>query len=343
MRRNVVVVLKILFLLSCRLLYAQDIQYSQFYANVLYLNPAFAGNAHAIRGIFHHRTQWPSLDARYITTHFSVDCYAPRANSGFGLIAYKDVQGASTIATTETALQYAYELHLSSRYSFRAGIQAGYVSRFINYSVLRFPDQYDANGYLGNATNQHHANDKISYLDFTSGGIFYSDKYWAGITYAHMNRPDQSFYGGESRLPVKLEYTGGYRFDFESKRDDKISTGRDIYLTPTFHYKLQGKSDQLDLGVYFLYDRMITGLWYRGMPLIKQYNQRLHNNESFVVLIGFRINTLSISYSFDNTVSKLAPANTAGCHELNITYLVDFKNRKKKVMKKIPCPHFYKT
>lgn len=335
--------LQIFLLMFFRFAQTQDIQYSQFYTNVLYLNPAFAGNAHALRGMFHHRAQWPSLDARYFTTQFSFDGYIPAANSGLGIMVYKDVQGAGTISTTETAFQYAYELHLTSKHSFRAGIQTGYVSRYINYSMLKFPDQYDENGYLGNSTEQELANDKVSYWDFTSGGIFYSDKYWVGFTYAHMNKPDQSFYGTGSRLPVKLEYMAGYRIDFESRRNDKISPGRDIYLTPTIHYKLQGKSDQLDMGVYFLYDRLITGLWYRGIPLIKQYNRRLQNNESFVALIGLRINTLSITYSFDITVSKLAPAHTAGCHELNVTYLFGFKSKKKKFMKKIPCPHFYKT
>ena len=94
---------------------AQDIQYSQFYANVLYLNPAFAGNVHATRGVFHQRIQWPSLDAKYITSHVSVDTYFSEVNSGVGLMVYKDWQGSNTLSSVETALQYAYELHLSSK------------------------------------------------------------------------------------------------------------------------------------------------------------------------------------------------------------------------------------
>lgn len=322
---------------------SQDIQYSQFYANVLYLNPAFAGNAHALRGMFHQRIQWPALDAKYITSHLSVDNYFTRANSGIGLMIYKDWQGSNTISSTEGAIQYAYELHLTPSHSFRAGIQASYISRYINYSVLDFPDQYTANGYLGKHTNQPMQNDNVQYWDFTSGGIFYSDRYWFGATYAHMNRPNQSFYGGESRLPYKLDFTTGYRIDFEKKNElREVNQGRDIYLTPTAHYKLQGKSDQIDLGLYFLYDHLITGFWYRGIPLLKRYRKRLQNNESFVLLAGWRVNRLSISYSFDATVSKLAPAATGGSHEINITYLYDLTRKKKKIMKKIPCPHFYK-
>ena len=320
--------------------FAQDIQYSQFYANVLYLNPAFAGNSHATRGILHQRLQWPALDAKYITSHFSVDHYFEKVNSGVGLMVYKDWQGSNTIATTEVALQYAYELHLSSRHAFRAGFQGSYVSRFINYSILRFPDQYNENGYLGSDTKQPTNRDKISYPDFTTGGIFYSDNYWVGITYAHMNRPNQSFTGSSSRLPVKLDFTAGYRIDFSSKTKVRYQEqGKDVYLTPTAHYKVQGKSDQLDLGIYLLYDHLITGVWYRGIPLFKHYRKHLQNNESFVALIGWRINALSISYSYDITLSKLAPVNTGGSHEINVTYIFR-KTKKNKVTKKIPCPDF---
>ncbi|GAL86685.1 hypothetical protein CHU_1635 [Sporocytophaga myxococcoides] len=321
---------------------SQDIQYSQFYANVLYLNPAFAGNAHALRGIYHQRVQWPALNAKYITSHFSIDNYFNKANSGVGFMVYKDWQGASTIASTEAAFQYAYELHLTQQHSFRAGIQTSYVSRYIDYSGLYFPDQYDSYGYLGKQTSQPFQNDQVQYLDFSSGGIFYSDHYWIGATYAHMNRPNQSFYGEDSRLPYKLDFIAGYRLDIETRNVNKeINQGRDIYITPTAHYKSQGKSDQIDLGVYFLYDHLITGLWYRGIPLLKHYRWQLQNNESMVILAGWRVNGLSISYSFDHTVSKLAPAHTGGSHELNITYLYELTRKRKKIIKKIPCPHFY--
>jgi len=322
---------------------SQDIQYSQFYANVIYLNPAFAGNAHALRGMYHQRVQWPALDAKYITSHFSLDHYFSQANSGVGLMVYKDWQGANTLASTEVALQYAYELHLTTAHTFRAGLQTSYVTRAIDYSVLTFPDQYSANGYLGKNTNQPYSSGSVRYLDFTTGGIFYSDRYWLGLTYAHINRPEQSFYGEGSRLPYKLEYTAGYRIDLQKKHDlYKSDQGKDVYLTPTVHYKLQGKSDQLDLGLYMLYDHLIAGFWYRGIPILKRYRGTLQNNESIVALIGWRVQNLSLSYSYDATVSKLVRAGTAGSHEINITYLYDLTKKKRKVMKKIPCPHFYK-
>lgn len=319
----------------------QDIQFSQFYSNVLYLNPAFAGNAHATRLILHQRIQWPSLDAKYLTSSVSIDHYFNKLNSGIGLMVMKDWQGTNNISSTEIAGQYAYELHLNDKLSFRAGIQAAYATRNINYAALTFPDQYNTDGYIG-PTNQPYGAAKINYLDLTTGGILYSDHFWGGITYAHLNQPNQSFYNERSYLPGKIDLTAGYRFDFESKDAAKIEHRRDIYLTPTIHYKAQGKSDQLDLGIYGLYDHLIVGFWYRGIPLLKQYEKNLQNNESIVAQTGVRIDRLSFCYSYDFTVSRLTPARTGGSHEFNVTYFFGKITKKRRPMKKIPCPTFFK-
>ena len=85
--------------------FGQDIQFSQFYGSPLYLNPAFTGSAHNYRAILHQRLQWPSLDAKYTTTLFSLDGYSNEYKSGLGLVFFKDVQGKNIISSTEVAAQ----------------------------------------------------------------------------------------------------------------------------------------------------------------------------------------------------------------------------------------------
>jgi type IX secretion system PorP/SprF family membrane protein len=321
---------------------AQDYQFSQFYANILYLNPAFAGSTHKTRAIFHQRLQWPSLDAQYTTSVLSLDHYFNKANSGIGVIFTKDQQGASNISSTDISLMYSYELHISSKYSFRAGLQAGYVSRYINYSVLSFPDQYSVNGKISQTTNEPFGNDKRNYLDLSSGGVFYSDKFWFSAAYNHMNTPNQSFYGygSQSNLPAKFSFTSGYKFALGGRSVYKSSSEKTAnYLVPTAHYKSQGKSDQLDLGLYGIFGQFMAGFWYRGIP-IKNYSSRDINNESVVVLCGYKFKPVSIGYSYDFTVSKLTKARTGGAHELNITIVFGKPIKKKKTIRKIPCPDF---
>ncbi len=319
---------------------AQDYQFSQFYANILYLNPAFAGSAHTNRIILHQRIQWPTLEARYTTSVLSYDRYFAKANSGIGFIYTHDVQGSNNISSNDIHAQYAYELHINEKYSFRAGMEVGFVSRFINYSLLTFPDQYSINGLTTNTSAEPFGSQKKNYIDLSSGGVFYSEKFWVSLAYSHMNTPNQSFYGDYSPLPAKYSLTGGYKFLISKNTfSNSLSEGNKSYLIPTMQYKSQGKSDQLDFGVYAILNQTLLGVWYRGIPL-KNYSKNTINNEALIFLIGYKINKVSFAYSYDYTVSKLTNKQTGGSHELNFSYLFGDPKRHKKPLKKIPCPDF---
>jgi type IX secretion system PorP/SprF family membrane protein len=323
---------------------SQDIQFSQFYANPLYLNPAFAGSAQMSRAIFHQRLQWPSLDAKYITSSFSLDHYFDKYNSGLGMIVLQDWQGANTISSTEAGVQYSYDLNLNSQFALKGGVEAKYVSRYINYGYLTMPDQYNNNGFNFEQTREPFGSNKVNYLDLSVGGVLYSERFWLGIASNHVNQPNQSFYrnGKESRLPLKMDFATGYKFYLEKiEPKNDLEVAKEISIIPTAHYKSQGKSDQLDLGIYGLYYRTILGAWYRGIPLLKSYRPELINNESVVLLAGWRVNNWLLSYSYDLTVSKLTRARTGGSHELNITYVWKYRKRKSKPMKRLPCPDYF--
>ncbi|MFN3402709.1 MAG: type IX secretion system membrane protein PorP/SprF [Cytophagaceae bacterium] len=321
--------------------YGQDIQFSQIYANSMYQNPAFAGSSHATRLILHQRLQWPAIDAKYTTSFFSADSYFDKSRLGVGIIAFKDWQGSRNINSSDLSGIVAYQLPLSPELSVRVGLQGSYISRAINYNVLTFPDQYTSRGFTNTATGEEFGSERINLFSVSSGTVLYSDNFWFGVSSHHMNQPAQSFYGEDSRLPMKLSFTSGYRISVINRKNAKGEVKESFTLTPTGHYKMQGKADQLDLGLYTIYNYLITGFWYRGIP-VKKYNRNLHNNESIVLLAGLRYNMLSFTYSYDFTVSKLVAARTGGSHEINITYLVDWPKKKRKPMKRLPCPDFYK-
>src|SRR5262245_8045525 len=69
---------------------AQDPHFTQFYANPLYLNPAFAGSAHCPRINLNYRNQWPALQGQFITASVSYDQQIPSISSGIGLLALSD-------------------------------------------------------------------------------------------------------------------------------------------------------------------------------------------------------------------------------------------------------------
>jgi hypothetical protein len=104
-------------------------------------------------------------------------------------------------------------------------------------------------------------------------------------------------------------------------------------------YKLQGNFSQLDAGLYFTYEPVVFGLWYRGLPF--KPVDGISNHESLIFLTGISSNGLHIGYSFDYTLSQLG-ISTGGAHEISIRYEFFLGDPRKppKNVRKLPCPKF---
>ena len=79
--------------------YSQDPQFSQFYANPLYLNPAFAGSARCARFNLNYRNQWPAISGNFVTYSASYDQHLYPLQGGIGAIMYLDRAGNGTLQT----------------------------------------------------------------------------------------------------------------------------------------------------------------------------------------------------------------------------------------------------
>ena len=111
----------------------------------------------------------------------------------------------------------------------------------------------------------------------------------------------------------------------------QLGDGKSVpVLSPSFIYKRQGNFEQLDIGAYFLYHPIILGLWYRGIPLIKNVQGDLRQDAS-VVILGFQFDRVEIVYSYDITVSALGPIS-GGAHEVALKYRlgIDMNAKSKK-------------
>src|SRR5918993_275054 len=96
---------------------AQDPQFTQFYANPLYLNPAFAGSVRCPRVGLNYRNQWPALNKAYITNSASYDQHFDAINGGIGILVLTDKAGEGTLSTTNISGMYAYQLNLNRKLS----------------------------------------------------------------------------------------------------------------------------------------------------------------------------------------------------------------------------------
>lgn len=306
----------LLFLLLSVSLRAQDVQFSQFYQAPLYLNPAFTGSLQGFRAGLNYRNQWPALASNYVTYSLFADYYIEGANSAVGLIAKRDEQGSGTapVVSHDVGLTYAYTIPLNYNTVVQPALQASFVQSRLNTNSLFFPDQFADDGPTGAPTQENFPDgNNIFYVDISAGLLFLSDNVWAGVSAHHLNRPNQSFLDGESRLPTKFSVHAGYRAEFYNI---------DLNLIPSFVYQRQGDAQQVHAGLLAVWNPVMAGIWYKGLPL-EDYQGTLANNDALVFMTGVRIERLNleIGYSYDMTISNLSTYG-ANAHELSLTYSI---------------------
>ncbi|MBP6411308.1 MAG: type IX secretion system membrane protein PorP/SprF, partial [Pseudarcicella sp.] len=320
-----------------------------FYAAPLYLNPAFTGSAMSTRLNLNYRNQWAAIGANYVTSSLSADTYIDQINSGVGVLFTNDKQ-FSDLTTTSISGLYAYHLKLSESLSANLGMQASYVNRSISLDGKIFGDQL--NNFLAtdkfSKTNDplgQSLNPSFSYVNFSGGGIVYSDKFWFGVSAHNINQPNQAFSKAvDAKLPMRLGVQGGYRIalaDYSLGNGVRGNAEREKSLTPAFMYKRQGPYEQLDLGMYLTYSPMVLGAWYRGIPL-KTY-QKIPLQDAAIFLLGYKMDNFSMGYSYDLTVSTLG-ASSGGSHEVSLSYTFDNylekKPNRRRRKKEMSCPKF---
>jgi type IX secretion system PorP/SprF family membrane protein len=322
---------------------SQDVQFTQYYAAPMYLNPAFAGTTPHHRFILNYRNQWPNLPRGFVNYTFSYDYNMSHLKSGIGVMASVDRAGSANLQTTNLGIIYAYKVQLHDKWVFSPGLYFGLGTKNIDFNKLVFGDQLEFDDQ-GNVPTQDLAVsqniDTQGYIDVGSGFLIYNKNIWAGASFYHINKPNQSLLGEESELPMKTSVHAGIRIPLYH---GPFKRARTSSIAPSFVYKSQGNFSQLDLGLHFLYEPVMIGLWYRGIP-IKQNAIENVSQDAMAIILGMQFSYLEIGYSYDFTISELGPI-AGGAHEVSLQYRFDIEmSRKvKKKDKFIPCPTFMKN
>lgn len=324
-------------------LQAQDPQFSQFYNAPLYLNPGFTGITPQQRLIANHRLQWPNLPQVFSTYAVSYEMFVGELKSGFGLMASTDKMGTGGWRTTNAGLLYSYKIRVSKDWVFSPGIYFGYGQQGIDQSKLLLGDEL-ASDQAGSNDSQILRIDNAQYFDVGSGIVMYNRALWFGISAYHMNNPNISLIGNESRLPMKLNVHGGMKLPLYN---GPRTISRVSYLTPGFVYRRQGTFSQFDFGVNYHIDPVSIGVWYRGVPLQRSFQylgieDKQVQNDALVFSLALLFNAFQVGYSYDFTISELSTA-AGGAHEISLIYefvAKPFRRGVKRKNKLIPCPTF---
>jgi type IX secretion system PorP/SprF family membrane protein len=296
---------------------AQDAEFTQFYANPLYLNPALAGSNICPRISINYRNQWPGISGTYVTTSASFDRFVYGIKSGIGVLVTNDQAGNGTLNTLNASGIYAYQLRINPKWAISFGLQGTYGQKSINWDKLTFGDQIDDRRGFIRGSNEVQGMSKKSFVDFSAGTVVFSKTFFAGFAAHHLTQPDEGLQG-YSKLPIKITAHAGAVIPVGEKSSETS-------ISPNVLYQRQQDFQQLNLGVYVTKGALVGGLWYR-------------NQDSFIILVGIQKGIIKVGYSYDVTVSKLTNA-TAGSHELSVGFQFYCKKPKPKFRPGI-CPSF---
>ena len=307
-----IVILLLLFCAKSAL--SQDVSFSQFYTNPLYLNPAFAGTIGVPRVALQYRNQWHAFDNAFNTYSAAIDLPVEKLRGGLGLNVINDAQANGALNTFQVNAAYSVKVRLSEKYWLNGGVQAGYVQNSLNVNELVFADNLDPNfgnngvsGEIGLIDNPNY-----SYLDFSTGILVYNTRLFAGLAAHHLNEPNQTFISGDdSGVKLNRKYTAHlgaklpvYLYGHRRKKFD---------ISPQFILQKQGEFNQINYGLFAAKRGVAVGAWFR-----QNFGVRY---DAVIFMFGFVRKKWQFTYSYDMTVSGLG-GNSGGTSEVSLVFLL---------------------
>jgi type IX secretion system PorP/SprF family membrane protein len=342
--------LSVVFASTALVANAQDPHFSQYNASPLYLNPGMTGVfACNYRFSVIYRSQWNSIlkDESVPMFRTLAASYDMRFNKGIwkgdgfgiGMMFYNDRAGESRFGTNQLNFSFSYLKALNrQRNNFLSlGFQGGAAQRNMN-GDLRFGNQFDGEGYNPALPSQEVVNfGNFMFFDINAGAFwYYAPKkrinYYAGLFAYHLNRPSQSFYGGnEAKMFMKYGINGGLQFPLAAQVD----------LLPQLMFMKQGPATETNLGVlikWFFDASTPTGNAFYFGPhyrIVRGIDSPV-NSESLILVGRMDINSFTVGLSYDLNFSQLTDASNArGGFEISAQYIGCFKKKNK-----LFCPRF---
>jgi type IX secretion system PorP/SprF family membrane protein len=314
--------------------YAQDPQFSQFYANPINTNPAFAGSSTVGRLVMNTRNQWPGISGSFTTANASYDEHFEAINGGIGIQAHFDEQGTGTLRTVGANMAYSYLIPVSRKFTIRLAIQAGFMQKSVDFTKFLWRNQLGTNGYNGLPGEPLGTPEgKANIINFAAGFLGYSKNFYFGFAAHNLTQPDQSFnlYNKAIVAPIYRRFTGHVGFIYPIN-ESRIKS-RSSYLYPNVIYMQQffngQQAAQLNLGMYISKGSLVGGLYMR---------QTNSNTDAVIAIIGIRTEKVKIGFSYDGTVS-IANAGAASSYEVSLAFELRKKVRRRNP-RPMTCPDF---
>ena len=302
---------------------SQDAEFTQFYSNPIYLNPALTGTHMCPRVSMNYRNQWPGISGTFVTSAFSYDQNVSILHGGVGLMFVND-QASNSLVNNRISGIYSYQMKVSRKFSIRTGFEATFWQKTLDWNQLTFGDMIDPIRGFVYQTQDIPRGGTVGGLDLSAGIVGFSDQFYIGFAAHHLTEPDESMLSNNTS-PIPRKYTGHIGAKIPLAGPASKYETEESFISPNILYRKQGSFQQINMGIYLSKGPLVGGIWYR-------------NQDAFILLVGLEMGQVKFGYSYDVTVSKLSMASS-GSHELSLQLNFVCKP-KKRTYRTISCPSF---
>jgi type IX secretion system PorP/SprF family membrane protein len=326
---------------------AQDLHFSQYFANPISYNPATTGffDGNYRLGV-NHKQQWPwAIKGKFLnynssSAHADFAVADKKINKtdwiGIGFNFINDQAGDGNLSANKAYFSFAYHKGLDKKHMHHlsAGFTLGYVHRSVNFSALYFNNQWvDRVGFDLSIPNGENLNrENTGYLDL-GAGIQSSNKINErvtlinGFSMLHINRPKETFYMQDNRL--------GMRFLTHSLVEYRISKTFEMQFSGYFTY--QKKAHETLFGT-------LAGASTHNNPQAKTskifFGTFYRWGDALSPIFGYQYHKTRLLMNYDVNLSNLtAVSRGVGGFELSLMHVGSWGNDKYG-QKRVNCPTF---
>jgi type IX secretion system PorP/SprF family membrane protein len=322
---------------------AQDLHFSQFFTNQIWLNPALTGqiqNDYSVAGLY--RNQWNAIDARFENMAFSGDAKIPLGNNyiGVGGSLLKDnlPDAKFTVNTAMLSGAYHYYLDYTKRHLLSAGLNLGWTAKtFAPGTDLEFGNQYQDYKFDASLANNENLTRRTINSLTINAGLAYKFRLSAqlklksGINFNSLSTPNESFVSSKNSNQLGVRYISYVMADYELNSK--------IVISPKILYTNQSRGEDINFGALATYKiNSCTYVQAGGFYRLK---------DAGIFMLGFGYQSVLLRASVDLTTSSLKSVkniqdggyNSPRAYEIGIIYSGLFKKHDH-INLTVPCGIF---
>jgi type IX secretion system PorP/SprF family membrane protein len=297
--------------------WCQDFHLTQYDAAALNLNPALTGRFDGQHRVhLHYRNQWSAIATRPFTTGLaSYDRAFEKWSFGGQFANFQAGAGRYMVNSLLLSASYNVALDKSSAHQLSMGIQAGGAQKSLNFNNLTFGNQYSelngggfdpsiANGELG-------GRESFFIPDVNFGMLYYFAEEqhllnpFIGVSLFHLNRPKESFYDQDNKLPMRFVVHGGTKVNLTDR----------IQLLPKVMFMGEKKAEEITTTLLLHY-------YLPNSDAFLLFGPTYRNRDAALFEAGLKYGNFIYRVSYDINTSTLRPAtNGRGGFELSVTFI----------------------